>query len=390
MRSSGRIILIGPTESILTKRGNRFPDFANYLVTNKLEVLYYTSDFYHAEKRRFTRKEINKAKAECPYVLHVNFVIGYTKNISFRRLISNLVYSIKVFVNLLFYVRKTDKILIPSRPVELIYVVSLLRRLRGCEIYLDIQDIWPDALNIKSKIKSKAFIWYCNLFLRSSLKYYTNTIHVAPSFENWLRRYANSTPSTFIPLGWENERWAHLPEVDKVDQYRVRLVCVAQLTYQFDIMPLLEFIKDSPDIFLTVIGEDGSGERYKAVKDFIESNSIKNTAIIGVVPRKKVALYLANEDIGIVPMITTSIPNKVFDYIGARLPIIVLGRNDSAEFVKQHGIGWSCDFNSESFGALMRTINNDDLLQKKTNLENIRMKFSRNHLHAELLEIITK
>ena len=29
-------------------------------------------------------------------------------------------------------------------------------------------------------------------------------------------------------------------------------------------------------------------------------------------------------------MITSSIPNKIFDYIAAKLPIIVLGENDSS------------------------------------------------------------
>ena len=38
-----KLILIGPTESELTKRGNRFPNIASFFANDGFQVKYYTS-----------------------------------------------------------------------------------------------------------------------------------------------------------------------------------------------------------------------------------------------------------------------------------------------------------------------------------------------------------
>lgn len=393
IKSLGKIFLVGPTESILTKRGNRFPDFARFLHDKGLDVVYYTTDFYHAEKRRFTRAEISAAESQCPYRLNVFPALGYTDNVSVRRVISNFIFSFILFFKLIFRINKNDSLIIPSRPVELIFFISLIKTFKRCNIYLDIQDIWPDALQIDNKLKKKVFTLYCNLFLRNSLKRYTCTFHTAPSFVNWLSRYSKNTPTFFLPLGWESSRWegkangkVHQSAVNKNEYH---LVVVAQLQHQIDIMPVLNFLKTNVNYYLTIIGEDGKGERYGEVIAFIKKNEIKNAKILGVVAREEMLDYLKDQDIGLLSMITTSIPNKIFDYLGAKLPIVVLGKNDSSDFVNKYDIGWSCDFNAESFESLITRISRPDIVKKKANVEKVRMQFCRDILHEEFFKIIT-
>ena len=145
---TSKLYFIGPTESILTKRGNRFPNMAKFFVEEEEGVIYYTSDFYHAEKRFFSKEEINEAATNLGYKLNVLSVLGYYSNVSPRRVISNFIFSIRLFFILLFKVSKHDKIILPSRPVELIFFMAVLKKIIGVKIYLDIQDIWPDALKI--------------------------------------------------------------------------------------------------------------------------------------------------------------------------------------------------------------------------------------------------
>lgn len=385
---NNKVYLIGPTESILTKRGNRFPNIADFLESQHHKVIYYASNYYHAEKRFFFKEEIADAKLKCKYNLNVVKVLGYKNNISPRRVISNFLFSIVLFFKLIRKVNKYDTILIPSRPVELIYFVSLLNRIKKTKIIIDIQDVWPDALQINNKIKKRIFTDYCNLFLYPSLKHYTNSFHVAPSFLNWLHRYSPKTPSSFIPLGWENERWRSIDFKENTGKKQLQIVCIAQLQYQIDIMPVIESLKSNSDIFLTIIGEDGTGERYDEVYAYIKNNKIANVDIIGKVDRDAIIDYLKIMDIGVLPMITSSIPNKIFDYIAAFLPIIVLGENDSSRFVLENNIGWSCNYDSESFSHLLNSISESDIITRKRNLRDIRDRFSRNELHQEILEII--
>jgi hypothetical protein len=384
----GKIYLIGPTESILTKRGNRFPNIAKYFVNNGEDIDYYTSNFYHAEKRYFSKQEIEEAKQALTYRIRVLRVLGYYSNVSSRRVFSNFFFSVQLFFVLLFKVSKHDRILLPSRPVELIFFMALLKRLRGVKIYLDIQDIWPDALEIENKRKKRIFEIYCNAYLKPSLKHFTGTLHVAPSFKVWLRRYAKNTPSDFVPLGWENERWANVTTTENKQTDITKLVCVAQLQHQIDVMPILEVLKNNNKLHLTILGEDGTGERYNEVINYIDTHKIANIKILGKIERKKMVDFLEDKDIGILPMITSSLPNKIFDYMAAMLPIIVLGDNDSSNFVVENNIGWQCNFNSEDLGVLLQSLSAEEIQTKKEHVVLVRDNFSRDILHQKIKDIV--
>ncbi len=384
-----KLILIGPTESELTKRGNRFPNIASFFANDGYQVKYYTSNFYHAEKRFFLKEEINKVKKSLKYDLNVLSVLGYYSNISSRRVISNFIFSFKLFFILMTKVSKNDKIILPSRPVELIFFVSLLKRLKAVKIYLDIQDIWPDALKIDNKIKTQIFNIYCNIYLKPSLKFYDAAFYVAPSFKKWLSRYAKKIPSSFIPLGWENERWSQVEYNNtKKDLKLIKMVVVAQLQRQIDVTPILNVLKNNDNLHLSIFGEDGTGERYNDTINFIKTHNLKNIDIIGKIDRLEMANFLQDKDIGVLPMITSSIPNKIFDYIAAMLPTIVLGDNDSSEFVVKNNIGWRCDYNSKSLELLINKLSLTDISLKKKNILEIRTNFSRDILHNKIKEII--
>ena len=75
------IYLIGPTESVLTQRGNRFPNLAEYLVEKGEEVCYLTTDHYHAEKRHFNDSEIKNAITTQKYELIVFRTLLYLKHL---------------------------------------------------------------------------------------------------------------------------------------------------------------------------------------------------------------------------------------------------------------------------------------------------------------------
>lgn len=383
-----KLYLIGPTESILTKRGNRFPNFAKFFVDKGEDIVYYTSNFYHAEKRFFSIQEISEVKETLGYDLKVLKVLGYESNVSPKRVLNNFFFSIDVFFRLLFSVHKNDRILLPSRPVELIFFMSLLKRVKGVRIYLDIQDIWPDALKIENKRKKRIFEIYCNTYLRPSLKHYTCALHVAPSFKLWLRRYAKNTPSNFVPLGWENDRWSDVTLKAYKESNVINMVCVAQLQHQIDVMPILKVLRKNDKLHLTILGEDGTGERYSEVINYIKTNKITNIEILGKIERKAMVNHLENKDIGILPMITSSIPNKIFDYMAAMLPIVVLGDNDSSNFVVENNIGWQCNFNSEDLDILLQSISAKEIKTKKEHVVLVRDNFSRDILHKKIKDIV--
>lgn len=376
-----KIFVVGPTESLLTKRGNRHPALAQYLTEQGYEVEYVTSNFYHAEKRWFSRDEFIDAANIAPYKLTMYPCIGYQRNVSMRRVVSNFCLSILFFLHLFWRLSKKTILILPSRPVEMIFFAALLRTLRGTSVLLDIQDVWPDMLPIKSGIKKYLFTQYCNMFLYPSLPRIDRFMHVAPSFVQWLNRYAPRARSAFVPLGYDANRWGNNYASDRQEMDRkLRIVYVGILSMVFDVLPLLRAVIERNDIHFTMIGDYGEGERYNEVVNFIEDRRMNNVKLIGRINPEDVGSQLHQADIGVVPMLCSSIPNKVYDYIGAGLPILVLGENDSANLVNTLNIGWSCPYSVDGIKQWLQKIDKDEITAKRNTLMRLRSLFDRNSL----------
>ncbi len=389
IRQIKKIFVVGPTESLLTQRGNRHPALAQFLVEQGFVLEYVTSNFYHAEKRWFSRDEVERATHCAPYTLTVIPCLGYRANISPQRIVSNILLAVKVFFYLLPRIDRSTILILPSRPVEMIFAAAMLRLLRGSSVALDIQDIWPDMLVVNSRVKRLFFRWYCNLYLNSSLRFIDKFFHVAPSFVQWLHRYAPKARSTFIPLGFDVERWrGATPKKGALEDATILIACVSQLTFQIDIMPLLEALVGRPQYRLKIIGEDGTGQRYGEVVKFLEKHNMHNVEMVGLVKRDKMIDELRDVDIGVVTMISASIPNKVFDYIASYTPVLVLGKDDSAEFVDNLGIGWSVEFNAQEIGHFFNVVNRAEIAAKVEKVEHVRHTFSREILHRQILQLI--
>lgn len=388
-RPTKKIFVVGPTESLLTQRGNRHPALAQFLVEQGFSLEYVTSNFYHAEKRWFSREEVKSAKLRAPYTLTVLSCLGYRANISPQRILSNLLFAVKVFFYLLPRIDRSTTLILPSRPVEMIFAAAMLRLLRGASVALDIQDVWPDMLVVDSRLKRLFFRWYCNLYLYSSLRFIDKFFHVAPSFVQWLHRYAPKARSTFIPLGFDLERWeGSKPKTSPSNSSKIHLACVSQLQFQIDIIPLLKALTLRPMYRLKIIGEDGTGQRYAEVVEFIKKHNMLNVEMVGLVKRDQMVEYLRQVDIGVVPMVSASIPNKVFDYIASYTPLLILGENDSSEFVNKIGIGWSVAYNEQAIAEFLDALSWAEISRKADKIVPLRYNFSRDVLHRQILELI--
>lgn len=130
------------------------------------------------------------------------------------------------------------------------------------------------------------------------------------------------------------------------------------------------------------------GTRYREVTEFSESNGMDNVEIVGFVARDEMADRLRDIDVGIVPMFSTSIPNKVFDYIASSTPLLVLGENDSADFVRDHDIGWSVSCDEHGIGEFLDSVSREDIAEKMENVVRMRDSVARDPLQQKILELI--
>ena len=137
-----------------------------------------------------------------------------------------------------------------------------------------------------------------------------------------------------------------------------------------------------------IIGDDGDGERYAAVSKYVVDNAISNVTFVGKVDRSVMEEYLNNMDIGVIPMISSSIPNKVFDYIASYLPILVLGDNDSASFAVSHSVGWQIPYTAEGVSVFLSELQASDIHAKAQNISKIRDLYDRENLFSKVKDLI--
>lgn len=386
-----KVFLATPFESRMAKRGTRFPEIAEMLHDAGYDVEYITTNFSHAYKAHFPQEDIERSRSLVPYSLTVLKIPGYTANISVRRVICNLLMALKYLFYLGRKACRGDVLVIPSRPVELILAAACVKRLRRTAVVLDIRDIWPDALVGVSGFRKYIFRAYCSLFLRPSLRRIDRFVHIAPSFVPWLHRYVPNARSLFIPPGFSATRFSHVPPPPCRVRESISLVFVGALQHQLDIRPVLEALVFRRHYTLTIIGDDGHSARSREIGLLIAEHSMANVCLTGRLEPAAVVEHLTRCDIGVVPMIAPyAMPNKLFDYIGAYLPVLALGDNDTTRLVSQYDIGWTVPFDKHRVGRLLDRLTHDEIIGKTRNVLALRDRFDRRLLYQSFLSLVSQ
>lgn len=363
------VYLVSPTESIITQRGKRHPNLANFLNKKNIKVNYITSTFNHSEKRVFNKNEIDSGKRSVLYNITFLESGSYKKNISFRRFIWDLKFAYKVYKNLMNECHKDDIIIFPSRPPELLFVGKIVKKKKKVKLFIDIEDIWPDAFLVKNLIIKKGFYFYCNLLNRISIPAFDAGVHVSPNFKNWLNRYQPDFSSTLATLGINDiELKIEYKKEYLKEPSQLILFYGGTLTLQFDILPVIRAMKKSPiNIKIILVGDNGTGERYNEVMSYLNKNNI-NFENRGILNKEKYISCLGGSDIAIIPMISGGLPKKFFDAVGCYKPILCLGPGGVSEEVKKYNIGWSVDFDDGQVLEILSNINIEMLNEKINNI----------------------
>ncbi|NLR93932.1 glycosyltransferase family 4 protein [Flammeovirga agarivorans] len=388
-----KIYIISQTENHLTQRGKRHTELAEVL-SKKHDVTYYSSNFYHGEKEFLTREQEKEANKVLDYKLNLVRTIRYNNNISIHRVISNLIFGLKVFLSLAFKEKpKNAIIIVPSRPVELLFFISFFHK--NNTLVMDVRDIWPDAFeHLSNKALLKAFTFYCNLWLKPSVKKFDKFIKTIPTFQEWIDRYAADKESKFIPLGFSETRFGstfqyeHLLKEQEKDA-PISIVYLGMLQKVIDVMPFVKAINNNPKYSLDLYGDPGIGEMYGKVKAYLEETKSTNIKIKGMLAQDEVGGVISKYDIGLQPMRARhSLPNKTFDYIANLLPIMSIGNHDTSKLVIEEGIGWATVFDENKIQEILDTIDHEVIKKKQEQMRVIRNKYSRSFFFDEVENII--
>ncbi len=137
---------------------------------------------------------------------------------------------------------------------------------------------------------------------------------------------------------------------------------------------LLDAMQILPDNFKLVFL--GDGDIKAKLQKLCAQSKLKNIYFHQAVPQNKLMAYTASADLGVIPYQANCLnnyyctPNKLFEFIMARIPILASDLPQLKHFISDNHIGKNIDFSNPAIIAknIQEILNNIDIFQEPLNL----------------------
>jgi len=159
----------------------------------------------------------------------------------------------------------------------------------------------------------------------------------------------------------------------------------------------IDAIRDIPNITYVIIGY---GQHRPFLEEYVASSGLsEKVKFFGPVPSDQLIEWTASADIGVCTIVGKTksylyaMPNKLFEYTMAGLPVIASNYPDMGKFVTENKMGITCDPESaESINAAINTLVSDPELREKfaEGAKIARTKFNWANEQKKLLEIYSQ
>jgi glycosyltransferase involved in cell wall biosynthesis len=143
----------------------------------------------------------------------------------------------------------------------------------------------------------------------------------------------------------------------------------------------------------------GSGSLKPVLLKQADEMKVKNNAnFVGQIPYEKIADFLVRGDVAVLPssidiVRKVACPIKLFDYLGAGLPVVTVKELWWSSFVEENGVGLATEPDPESFGCAIRDLLGDperiNAMSEKA-IKLVREKYNWSQMAKMLLQVYEK
>ena len=264
------------------------------------------------------------------------------------RLVKELLNGLEMMVRLL--IGKYDLLVITSPPFFMSVMAVAAARLKGVDYIYDVRDPYPGVFFAYGLIDAEGRMgrWLHRLECWIYEKAVAVTVASESMAENIRKRVRDPEKILVLLNGYSRMLFEARNEKEPVaDTFTV--VFHGNLGRFQDPEMILRLAKacqnDGHDIRFEVIG-DGARD------DCFREHGLDNLVYLGRRPHEEIAGLLAKSDLGVSFRTEDEIskvvfPVKIFEYLGAGLPVLVTPISEGGHFVAGHGFGYQ--FSSERF-----------------------------------------
>lgn len=303
------------------------------------DVVYWTSDFSHANKK----KRVLASSPEAPFDIEILETEPYFKNVSLRRLKSHR----KLAKTFLKVVREAirngrykapDLIIASSPPLGLVDASHKIASEAGAKVIVDIMDAWPETFE---RVVPRFLLWPLRrLAMRNYLRAAAITT-VADNYVELARSY-----------GFSKDICRFYHGIEKGDSpprstgtVPLRIVYAGNMGRSYDLVTAVEAVGELGA--LATLDIAGKGEQEDALKELVQRKGIKGVKFHGYLSESELGELLKTSDVGLIPMDPSScvgIPYKLADYAKSSLAIVSSLGGESARLLNEYGAGVSYSF----------------------------------------------
>lgn len=371
---------------------------------SKKTIAYIAPDFFPKSKAAAVRSTffVNELKKyydvvvftekKCESYTVISNFTSLPKNTdgSVKRLLGELIYGVELFFRILFS-QKKDLYIISSPPFFVAVFAFFASKIKNWNnIFLDIRDLYPKVFFEHGIIRSDRFPGRLLSGLEKFL--YINSKRVVTVTEG-LKSYIDGV------AGSHNEKVFVVKNGFDEDVFKCTSVKYPKFTLVFhgtlghfqDVELLSNLIiqmeKEYPEIEFLVIG---SGSKESLLCDL----KTQNLNYHSCVSYEEIPMLVSGAHIGLSfrtndEIASSSIPVKIYEYIGLCIPIIVTPSSEAGRMVEENGMGLLVEDKIDQIvKSIMHIKHNHNSFVK--NIYSNRHKYSRQYLSRKLLKIVAQ
>lgn len=245
--------------------------------------------------------------------------------------------------------------------------------------------------------------WYKNLqkkFEKKRIKKADGVITVSNSIaDEFVSRYGIKYPVLIYntPYFVESSQSISIREKLSLSENKKIIMYSGGFTMGRGLEKLVESIQYMPSDFHLVLLGFGKSSFVSMLNNIAETNNLQNQfSIYGPVPSKQVPLYLSSADLCISPIQNVALnnyyscPNKVFEYIQARVPMALSNFPELQRIIDEEKIGVTFDpSNSKNIAESVVGFIQDEknYKQSKENLDKSAKKYNWENEEKKLIDL---
>lgn len=343
-------------------------------------------------------------------VIHPQAGITIAKAYTFQALHRSFIYRVLSFLSFMFSsfwiglgVKDVDIVWGTTPPIFQGITAWLLARLKGVPFLFEVRDLWPAFAIAVGVLKNPILIGLSNWLEKFLYRHADQLIVNSPGFiHHVLERGAKSIelipngadPGMFIPLGKGaqiRQQWG------LTNEFVVLYAGAHGMSNDLDlVLESAKQLQRNSGIHFVFVGD---GKEKKNLQLKAESLELSNITWLPPVPKNQMADVLAAADACVailkpIEMYKTTYPNKVFDYMAAGRPVILVIDGVIRDVVETANAGIFCQpGNAASLTEAVLRLSQDPDLVRQMGLNGcsyIEKHFNRKILADNLIQLLEK